>query len=126
MFLEQIHDLSRGIRTRLERAFQEMRQEPSSALKLRMNRLGRLSCKGNPHGTKQLPCLSSELAGWRVQKLGILTWCNAAQQKRLDVHRPVPRRPFEPSQPPRDMLGRGHLPASIAPQTIGIRRNHPL
>jgi len=80
MFAQQIHYLRPGIVALLQRAFQEMRQEKPRALKLRLNRFGRLPFKGNPHGAKQLRCFSPEFPGWRVQKLLVLSRSHAAQQ----------------------------------------------
>ena len=100
----------------LDRTLQKMRQKESSRLKFSMNVRRRFSSSGNPYSFQQIGCLSTEFVARRIEKLRVLTRSDAAQQKRMDVHGPMARRPFEPPQSSRDMLGRGRLPAPVAPQ----------
>src|ERR1700758_4213077 len=97
-----------------QRTVQNVRQKESRRLKLRINVVGGLSVERNPHGAKEMLPFSSKLPTGRVQKLRVLARRNASQQQRLDVHGPVARRPFQPAQPSRHMLGRAHLSTPVA------------
>ena len=122
--MEQVRDFVSGAISILQWAFQNVCQEKACALKLGVHRLGRLSLGRDPRGAKQVPRFTVEPSARRIQKLRVLPRGNAAKQERVDVHRPIPRGPFQPPQPSCNMLGRRPLAASITPQVTGIRYRH--
>src|SRR6266478_9230690 len=100
----------------LERAFQNMRQKKSSALKLRVHGLGRLACCRNARSLQQRRRLTLKLAVGRIEKLLLLLRRCTAKKKCLDMNGPVPCGPFQALQPPRDMLRRSNLAAAVTRQ----------
>jgi hypothetical protein len=54
-----------------------------------------------------------ELSAWSIKKMSILPRRESAEQERADMHRPVPRCPFQALQPACNMFRRRSLPASI-------------
>src|SRR5215469_7688024 len=105
MFTQQACSIDFGVVAILQRTFQNMRQEEPSALEVRVNRLDGPSRKGNPYRPKQLRRFTKELTARTIEIVSIFQRSNRCEQKDLNVHRPVPRRPFQPSQPPGYMIG---------------------
>jgi hypothetical protein len=58
-----------------------------------------------------------KIATRSVQEVAFFQWRESTENQRIDVHRPVARRPFEASQPPSEMLARSDLATPIAEQT---------
>jgi len=95
MFTKQACGIDFGAVAILQGAFQNMRQKKPRALKLRMN-LFRGPCReGDSQRPKQVRRFSAKVPSRRVQIVRVLARGNRSQQKGLDMHGPVPSRPFE-------------------------------
>ena len=106
-----------------QRAFQYVRQKQSGALKLCMDSIGRPPCCRYSCCFQYLSGLAMEVATERVEEVALFQWGEGSQQQRIDVHRPVARRPFEPPQPTSDVRRRGKLATPIARQAKGSHRD---
>jgi hypothetical protein len=73
-----------------------------------------VTCPGDMKGIQQIGGFALVVSGERLKKSGVSLWSDAAEEKSLDVHRAVARRPFQALETACEVPGRSGLAAAVA------------